>query len=119
MRALSFHLCRSWPLLCGFIIHAGRQTLVERPAQRLHLIVQMPNHRALSELRVFLEKGVHDLVMLAHRMVKSLRQTERENPRLANFSAQLINEPIKTLVSGDLSDKTMKAAAGLEIAGQI
>ena len=39
---------------------------VEGLAQRFHLIVQMADHRALGELRVFLKEGIQNLIMLAH-----------------------------------------------------
>jgi hypothetical protein len=47
--------------------------LVESFAQRFHLIVQMADHGALRELGIFLEKSIHDLVMLAHRIVEPVR----------------------------------------------
>ena len=79
----------------------------------------MTDHRALGQLRVFFEEGVHDLVMLAHGIVEPLRQMERENSRLLNLLAQLIDEPVKALVAGYFSDEAMKAAVDVEVARQV
>ncbi len=57
--------------------------------------------------------------MLAHRILEALRQVKGENARLLNFLAQLIDQPVKTLVAGDLSDKSMKAVIGVEITNEI
>jgi hypothetical protein len=47
--------------------------MVQGFAQSFHLIVQMADHGAFGELWVVLEKGVQDLIVLAHRIVEPLR----------------------------------------------
>src|SRR5215470_4718313 len=62
-------------------LHSGGEfflaRLLECLAQGFHLIVQMAHHGAFCELRVFFEKGIHDLIMLAHRIFKPMRQMQR------------------------------------------
>src|SRR5207245_9312316 len=82
--------------------------LFEGFAQRFHLIVQMADHGTLRELGVFFGKAVNVLVVLAHRLVESKRQMERENSRFLNFLAKLIDQPVKPRVWGDFGDKARK-----------
>src|SRR5918999_2334055 len=96
---------------------SGLARRVQSFAQRFHLIIQVAHHRALCELWVFLKKSVHDLVMLAHRIIEAVGQTERKNPRFLNFLTQLIDEPVETLVTRDFRDETVEAAVGLEVPG--
>ena len=59
--------------LKGALTAVSLAFLVERFAQHFHLVVQMTDHRALGELWIFFEEGVHDLIMLAHGIVEPLR----------------------------------------------
>src|SRR5439155_4992699 len=93
--------------------------LFEGFAQRFHLIVQMADHGTLREVGVFCEKGVHDLVVLADRIVESKRQMERENSRFLSFLAEVIDRRVKPLGSRDFGEKAMEVAVGLEVGSQV
>ena len=60
--------------LKGALTAVSLAFLVERFAQHFHLVVQMTDHRALGELWIFFEEGVHDLIMLAHGIVEPSEQ---------------------------------------------
>ena len=57
--------------------------------------------------------------MLAHRIVDTLWRTKREDARLLNILAQLIDQPIQPLVTGDLGNEAMKTVIGIEIMDQV
>ena len=77
----------------------------------------MTHHGALGERGVIFQKSVEDLIVLAHRIVDTLWRTKREDARLLNILAQLIDQPIQPLVTGDLGNEAMKTVIGIEIIG--
>src|SRR5262249_9001281 len=88
---------------------------IKRLLQGFHMVVQMLDDRGFRQLGISFQKGVHDLVVLAHRIIEPLRQMERDNARLAHLLAHLIDHAVEPLVAGKLRDEAMKAAVGLEI----
>src|SRR5581483_2709594 len=95
------------------------RSAIERLLQRFHMVVEMPDDRRFRELGIFLEKSVHDLVVLAHRIVEPARQLQRENARPAHLLAHLVDHAVEPLVAGDFRDEAVKTAVRFEVSGGI
>jgi hypothetical protein len=62
------------------------------------MIGEMLHHHAFGQLGIFLEERIHDLIMLAHRIVESLRHMQRQQTGFLNFSPQFLDEVLEPLI---------------------
>ena len=72
------------------------------------MIGEMLHHHAFGQLGILLEKCIHDLIMLAHGIVESLRHMQRQQTGFLNFTPQFLYQLVEPLVVRQLGDEAMK-----------